>query len=184
MGSVPGRPFLLDVTNPRPCSVCGAARELVSHMRNGVKRPRLVCRRCHSKTSYNSRKKRAAEYNAQIAEKRRTSYEYRAYDMWKGAKDRARAKGIEFSISLEFVRAALDKRQCAVTGLPFDLRLKGKRMGALSPSLDRKDPSVGYTPANSQVVCWIYKRAKGDGAHSDVMMLVEALNAICLSQAA
>jgi hypothetical protein len=57
-------------------------------------------------------------------------------------------------------------------------------MGPLSPSLDRIDPRFGYVAGNVHVVVWVYNRAKGDGTHEDVLMLMEALSAIHISKAA
>jgi len=130
------------------------------------------------KTSYKSRNKNRLMYNAKIAARRREDWRFKAYEIWKGAKDRAKSRGVEFSLSRETVEKAILAGVCAVTGLRFDLQLRGKRCGARSPSVDKIDPMKGYTEENSQVVCWLYNRAKGDGGHEDVLLLVEALNAI------
>lgn len=109
--------------------------------------------------------------------------EVRAYQLWLGAKRRAAAKGLEFSISRRRIERALRRQTCEVTRLQFDLR--AQRMGALTPSIDRIDPALGYTDDNINVVCWIYNRAKGNGSHQAVMLLVEALaHAVGISQAA
>jgi len=121
------------------------------------------------------------EYNAKISKRRRTDAMFRAYELWNGARDRARRRDIEFTVPRAFVERALVIGRCQVTNLQFDLALKSKRCGALSPSLDRIDQQKGYTEDNTQVVCWIYNRAKGDGTHEDVMMLMEALDAVKIS---
>jgi hypothetical protein len=117
------------------------------------------------------------EYNAQLAARRRNDPLFRAYELWKSARDRASRRGIEFSLSREKVEHAVVAGICEVTGLAFDLSLKNKAQGSLSPSIDRRDPHQGYTDGNCQIVCWLYNRAKGDGSHAEVMLLVEALNA-------
>ena len=166
-----------------PCHLCGGPR-IWKHAKADGKSWRQYCSKCHSSNSAAARKKRIVAYNAQIAERRRTEPMFRAYEVWNGAKWRAKGRGIEFSLSRERVEKAILSGVCEVTGLPFDLRLKGKRLGALSPSIDRIDQRLGYTEENSQVVCWLYNRAKGDGTHSDVLMLVEALGAIGFRKAA
>jgi hypothetical protein len=87
-------------------------------------------------------------------------------------------------LSRDFVVHGVLTGFCEATGLKFDLALKGKRLGALSPSLDKIDPNKGYVNGNVRIVCWLFNRAKGDGSDADVLMLVEAMNAIRQSQAA
>lgn len=165
------------------CVNCGGFRIWKKATKDG-RMWRQYCSPCHTSKSYESRRKRAAAYNAQIAERRRTDWGFRAYELWHGAKSRASNRKIEFSISRYFIESAIKIGHCAVTGMPFDLSLKDKRMGSFSPSIDRIDPRLGYVDGNVQVVCWIYNRAKGDGTHLDVLKLMEALNAINIRQAA
>lgn len=145
---------------------------------------RQYCTRCHGARSYEARKRRRIEYNARLAERRRSDPKFKAYEIWKQAKDRATMRGIEFSLSRERVERAVLVGRCEVTGLRFSFEITGKRMSPLSPSIDRINPNRGYVVGNVQIVCWLYNRAKGDGAHEDVMMLVEALNAIQIKTAA
>jgi hypothetical protein len=81
---------------------------------------------------------------------------------------------LPFSLSKERVIEAVVSGHCSATGLKFDTSAK---WGPLTPSIDRIVGSLGYTDENSQVVCWLYNRAKGDGTHADVMVLVKALAA-------
>lgn len=107
----------------------------------------------------------------------------RAYLLWKSAKYRASDRGLEFTLTSEFVRELMAKGCCQVTGIPFVFsRRPGRNNGRsgnrrpFAPSLDRKDPSQGYTPENVQLVVWIYNMAKSDWGHEDVMKMVEALS--------
>lgn len=165
------------------CPHCGGPR-VWKHAKAGGSSWRQYCTACHSRNSYNSRKARRSEYLAQIKDRRINEPAFRAYELWHGAKCRASSRGIEFSLPRADVERWMAVGICQVTGLRFDLALKSKRMGSFSPSLDRIDPNKGYIPGNVRMVCWIYNRAKGDGTDSDVMMLVEALNAVRKSQAA
>lgn len=81
-------------------------------------------------------------------------------------------KGIEFSITPEWIEQKLGHGRCEVTGIELDFSSK---RGPFSPSLDRKDPSGGYTAENTQVVVWSYNAAKGTWSHDEVMKLAEAL---------
>lgn len=145
---------------------------------------RQYCSPCHSRASFASRRLRREQYNKQVKHRRQNEPMFRAYELWHGAKCRASMRKIDFSLSRRLVEKALMFGYCAVTGLKFDLALKGKRMGSFSPSIDRIDPALGYSDQNCQVVCWLYNRAKGDGSHSDVLKLAEALNAVYLKKAA
>ena len=67
------------------------------------------------------------------------------------ARYRARVKGIPCTVTADAVQAAVDAGVCQLTGIPFNLD-GGKTWD--SPSLDRKDPKLGYTPRNTRVVLY------------------------------
>lgn len=85
------------------------------------------------------------------------------------------------SLSTEDIKKRIGHGYCEVTGIKFDLSGghttdDGKTTArSFTPSLDRKDPTKGYTQDNVQVVVWIYNRAKGVQGHADVMTMVKAL---------
>jgi hypothetical protein len=166
------------------CPNCGETREVVSYIANGVSRIRSICRPCHSKQSYESRKKRRSGYLEQLRNKAQTDINRRAYLLWRRAKDRASKRGLSFSITRDQIETWLNNGICQVTGLKFDLRFDNDKMNPLAPSLDRIDPKNGYVDGNVQMVCWVYNRAKGDGSADDVLLLVEAMNAIKIRKAA
>ena len=102
----------------------------------------------------------------------------RAARLHHSAKRRAEEKGIEYSLTTDFIHNAILGGKCQVTGLSFGLGDVAQKTGnrPWAPSLDRTDPTLGYTEDNVKVVCWIYNGAKGIGTHEDVMKLVEALS--------
>jgi hypothetical protein len=116
-------------------------------------------------------------YDLDVIRKRRKTLEGRAKLLFNNAKDRARRTGKEFDLTEEWIIEILKNGICQATGIPFDLEQgDGQGQGrAWGPSLDRIDNSEGYTKDNTQVVCWIYNRAKGVGSHSDVVTMAEAL---------
>lgn len=63
--------------------------------------------------------------------------------IWRWAKERARRKGREFSISLEDI---VIPEVCPVFNLPFEENTE------MAPSIDRIDSSKGYTKSNIQVI--------------------------------
>ena len=75
-----------------------------------------------------------------------------------GAKSRARKKGLDFEDDLFALALKLYGVQggcCALTGVPFNLREvgSGKAKRPFAPSLDRIDPTSGYTRENIRLVC-------------------------------
>lgn len=100
----------------------------------------------------------------------------RATTLLQNAKERAALKGLEFELDIPWIAERLSAGVCEVTGLPLDVRPSGGRTArAFGASLDRTDSLLGYTKANTKVVCWLYNRAKGVNDHADVMKMAEAL---------
>lgn len=102
----------------------------------------------------------------------RATPEGRGCRLYEGAKKRARDNNIEFTITKEWVVEKVKSGFCEVTGLPFELT-EGRN--AFAPSLDKRDPTKGYTPENVDVVVWCYNTAKGVGSYEDVLKLAKAL---------
>ena len=166
------------------CSKCGKDKQLFTLLVNGVERVRSRCMPCHAARSYASRIKKKNEYAGKAKQRLVDSVERRAYVVWKRAKDRAKKRGLLFELEKDFVAEQLRLGYCSVTNLKFDLSFDETKLNPRSPSLDRIDPSLGYTIQNTRMVCWIFNRAKGDGSDEDVQMLVEALNAIKIRKTA
>lgn len=99
----------------------------------------------------------------------------RAVSLVCDAKNRAKKKGVCFALTAADIEAKIAAGVCAVTGLPLDLASTPRERSPFVPSLDRIDPSIGYTPQNVQVVVWIYNAAKGDWSHDAVLKLARAL---------
>lgn len=70
-----------------------------------------------------------------------------AHVLWWNARNRAKAAGIEFSLTMEDIVVPV---ACPVLGLPLVVGTGHAR--ANSPSLDRVDPAKGYVPGNVRVV--------------------------------
>jgi len=73
----------------------------------------------------------------------------------------ARRRGRECTLTPQDVEGLVAPMRCAVTGMPL---IWGGHKHPLSPSLDRKDNSLGYTPENTQCVAlWVnYARSTRD----------------------
>ena len=82
------------------------------------------------------------------------------------AKKRARNKRLKFTLKLKHVRDLLGER-CPVLGLPYRFqRGRGHSITSIdfSPSIDRFDPNLGYTPDNIAVISYRANRLKSDGS--------------------
>ena len=101
----------------------------------------------------------------------------RATELRSNGRKRSAKLGLPFDLEFDWLLSILEEGVCQVTGIPFELSggkvHKGNR--PFTPSLDRTDPTKGYTMDNVKVVCWIYNGAKGVGTHEDVIKLAEAL---------
>lgn len=99
----------------------------------------------------------------------------RAGALVRGAKNRAKTKGIPFSLTRKWVFEKFASG-CEMTGIPFDLETKGRVwINPWGPSLDRIDPDGPYSPENTRVVCWAYNLAKCRWTDADVVKMAEAL---------
>ena len=142
-----------------------------------------TCKREDVKFSKNKTRSNGYNNECQVCHKGRLR-EYRmkpmgrAHSLNSAMRSRCKKKGLECTISVDYIAKKIAGGVCEVTGIPFDLSTDGTRVNNRSfcPSVDRIDPSLGYTEDNVQIVVWIYNRAKGVCGHGDVMKLVEALS--------
>jgi hypothetical protein len=92
-------------------------------------------------------------------------------DLLKTAQRRSRLKGVDCTITREFIREQYSKQsgRCAVTGIPFGpVRVKGDP-DFFSCSIDKIDPSAGYKKDNVRFVLWSYNSLKGEDSDSDAL---------------
>ena len=94
-----------------------------------------------------------------------------------GARSRARAKGVPFSIDSNFIdRMLVDQRWCcAISQIPFSPPRRRAGKDPFSPSLDRIIPSLGYVPGNLRVVCNLVNSAMMDWGLEAFLTAVEVM---------
>jgi hypothetical protein len=109
---------------------------------------------------------------------RRSNWRKRIESLLGRARRRAMRRGMGFEITTEWVLARLvaQNYQCAKTGIPLQLICPdtNKTYSAFSPSIDRTDSSLGYTPENATVVCYMYNAAKNRFTEENVHRFAEA----------
>lgn len=87
-------------------------------------------------------------HRAAVAEYRRKNpVSWYLYSLRKHAK----AKGLEFDLTLKWLQERFDKGLCELSGLPFD---RTKKRGPNSPSIDRIRAGGPYTQANCRMILW------------------------------
>lgn len=82
------------------------------------------------------------------------------------ARARARRKGLPCRIDRHWVRERVEGGACQISGIPF---VHGERRSLFAPSLDRINPSDGYTPDNVQVILWGLNSAKGTSTRDEFL---------------
>ncbi len=110
-----------------------------------------------------------------------TTIRGRAGVLCRSAKRTAKILGLNFDLTPAWIREKLEKGQCEITGLSFDLT--NRNMGVkgpgnvqkYAPSLDRKDRTKGYTTDNVQMVVWMYNVGKSTYTHEDLVEFAHAL---------
>ena len=97
----------------------------------------------------------------------------KAYSFVHTTRHRALKSKIDFDLDIEWVIERF-KKSCPKTGIIFDLDNKDAHYGTRSPhvpSVDKINPSKGYTKDNCQIVCWWYNCAKQRFTEEQVLNL-------------
>lgn len=100
--------------------------------------------------------------------------------LWRAARSRTRASGVEFAITIADVRQAWPREnRCPALGIPLR-QGKGAAQDA-SPSLDRINPAWGYVPGNIAVISYAANRAKGNLAAAQLSRIADWMRAAGLA---
>jgi hypothetical protein len=124
-----------------------------------------ACRTCKNLAGEIRRNENREEYNKYCREKKKQSYSTEKRreqyvkniekELFYGAKQRAKNKNIDFTITLEDVKIP---EVCPVFGIKINLN---ERLTA--PTLDRIDNSLGYIKGNVEVISSKANRLKNNG---------------------
>lgn len=86
------------------------------------------------------------------------------------AKGRAKRRNLEFDLDPGAIQTRFETGLCEATGIPYRINSGGVASWD-SPSLDRINPSLGYTMNNVRIVLWAFNAACGTwGPH--ILMLI------------
>jgi hypothetical protein len=98
----------------------------------------------------------------------------KARQLYNAAKTRAKNLGLKFDLTKEFIYKKLIDGVCEYTGLRFVIKGNSYKRLALSPSIDRKIPRLGYTQKNIAVVCWAMNGFKSSHTIEEIIPIAKA----------
>ena len=103
---------------------------------------------------------------------------YKVTSLYNAAKTRAKANNIAFSLSTEWIASKLTNK-CEATGLSFVIKkqqdLNTSESNPYAPSIDKIDPSKGYTEDNCQMVIIAYNKFKSDYKETDILNIAKSI---------
>lgn len=108
-----------------------------------------------------------------LKERYKTDFFYRLRILIGHAKERCSKKGLSFDLDKDWAKSKLPV--CEQTGIPFFLDTSSKKRHAFTPSLDRVDPTGGYTKDNVKLVCLSYNLGKNEFSEEDFIKLCTAV---------
>lgn len=149
------------LTSNRACLQCGKLRKLAWAASNTA----ILAKRA---------RKRRAEEPQKFRNYDRVRYQSDPrLKMLTAAKQRAKLKGIPFSITIDDIEIP---DTCPLLGVT--LAISGGMMGENSPSLDRIRNNIGYVRGNVLVVSYLANRCKGRLQADDLLKLASNLKTI------
>lgn len=91
--------------------------------------------------------------------------------MLKNARARAKKRGVPCTLTVAWIEAKLREGLCEVSGCKLSMTNRSSA-GPMSPSLDRIDPDMGYTPDNSRMVGFMFNCAFGNWGEAKTIPLL------------
>ena len=149
------------------CTTCNTTKPLEEFYTNGIRnnkqkymkkckqcsrKPLVLCKSCCSELS---------KRKSGICDPCYPAYR-KAENLFAAARWRANSKDLPFDLTIPFILEHL-RKPCPKTGKEFNLGKTGSSYSnrdLYCPSVDKINPSLGYTKDNVQIVCWGYNVAK------------------------
>lgn len=158
------------------CKECRAADQTIRITNPDVRdrRRKTMKKRMDERKKQNPEwAKKEATRRAISEARRRQGKDGRARHLIGGARQRAKKAGLPCTIDIFWVYDRLDSGVCEVTGIKF---INGnKKNYPFTPSIDRIDPNLGYTPENSRLVLFCVNAAFGNWGEDMFYPVAEAL---------
>ena len=100
--------------------------------------------------------------------------------MLEGAKSRAKARNIEFSITINDI---IIPEYCPYfTSIKLEQNEGNRKASDCSPSLDRIDSSKGYIPGNVEVISWRANKLKNDATSKELRIIADRMDSMVVNQ--
>jgi len=179
------KPFSCSETNHRKKFCSKACQRLAKHMRWHYRNHEQVLagmRNYHAQHREHLNARSSAYYrdnrDALVQQMKEKFQHTRRNSPWlillRNAQERSKKKGLPCDLTAEW----LEQRWtgfCEVTKLPLSLenRAPGPRFN--SPTLDRKDPKLGYLTSNVRIVRHGVNALKADGTDADMLEMARAI---------
>ena len=161
----------------KKCSLCRRRKPLNEFYRGkgGIGGREGQCKSCKNERM---RASGHFDYDKKKQDKKTATIPGRASQLLKSLKHRAKLKGVECTLTRQWIIEALEDGTCQVTGVPFQLgggKIAGRFIHPFSPSVDRILPGGAYTPENCRLVIRSFNVARADFGDADVLTLARAL---------
>jgi len=142
-------------------------------MKNGHQSECRFCMKIRNGNWHKENRERSRVLNRKAVNKMRSKNIEKS--IWKSAKDRSKANGLDFDLSIEDVKIP---KNCPVFGIELKSHLglglsQGLHKKDISPSIDRIDNKKGYTKDNIVIVSYRVNRLKSDSTIEDLKKIVE-----------
>jgi len=139
------------------CNKCGTEKHKSCYIKS-----RWDCKECqkqHRKDNAKENRERGFIYRLN----------HKEMEMFKGAKSRAKERGLEFNITIDDI---FIPEKCPVLGIPIYKNSRGC-LSVNSPTLDRIDNSMGYIKGNVMVISHKANQIKSNGSIEDHLRVIE-----------
>jgi len=163
------------VAVPLPILTCGhdAAQTITKGINAGA--CKICIHRQRASAYYRNNPEKVSAY---WKRKRESGHDWRRLNVEKalfnGAKQRAKIKGHEFSITVDDI---VIPETCPVLGIK--LQLGGGRTIGASPTIDRVNNAFGYVKGNIVVMSWRANRIKSDATPEEIEALAKWVKKLC-----
>lgn len=97
---------------------------------------------------------------------------HRGFMLWLGAKKRATKQGVPFDIEIEDI---IIPDMCPLLGIKLGFNGSVNNRDS-SPSLDRKNPALGYVKGNIAVISYRANRIKNNASAAEIKLLAERID--------